>query len=78
MAARFDDSWLDLPLAAVRESVWSNTERSYLHGLLARNRGRINDTADAAGITTRALYEKMRRYGLRKEDYKRRRRGPGT
>lgn len=66
----FDEAWLDLPLGTVRELLWSNAEREYLQGLLARNRGRINDTAAEAGITTRALYDKMRRHGLRKEDFR--------
>jgi len=45
-------------------------ERAYLSLLLRFNEGRIGKTATKAGITSRALYEKMRHHGLRKEDFK--------
>jgi DNA-binding NtrC family response regulator len=61
---------LEVPLKQAREEVVSTFERGYLTGLLQRTEGRIGVTARMAGITTRALYDKMRRYDLRKEDFK--------
>ena len=64
------DAWLDRPLREVRRRVIDRVEHAYLDGLLKRTRGRVGETADLAGIQPRSLYEKMRRLGLRKEDYK--------
>jgi len=58
------------PLAEARARVVEEFERAYLSALLTDARGRIGATASRAGITPRSLYEKMKRYGLRKEDYK--------
>ncbi|MDA1266645.1 MAG: hypothetical protein O2816_16315 [Planctomycetota bacterium] len=41
-----------------------------LRALLQRASGRIADAAKLSGLNTRSLYEKMRRYGLRKEHFK--------
>jgi len=69
--ALLPEGWLDLPLASVRIRAVDGVERSYLAGLLARTGGRVGETARLAGVTPRALYSKMRRHGLRKEDFKR-------
>ncbi|MCA9670241.1 MAG: aminotransferase class I/II-fold pyridoxal phosphate-dependent enzyme [Myxococcales bacterium] len=45
-------------------------ERAYLARLLTRCRGRVGETAARAGIKPRALYNKMQRHGLRKEDFR--------
>jgi len=45
-------------------------ERAYLHRLLGRHRGHMENTAGAAGITRRTLYTKMKQYALRAEDYR--------
>lgn len=50
--------------------VKSDAVRKYLEKTLARHEGRIRETAEAAGITTRQLHKLMMRYGLRKETYK--------
>jgi DNA-binding NtrC family response regulator len=62
--------WLARPLVEVRRQVVRDTERAYLAALLAETGGRIAATAARAGIGPRALNEKMRRLGLRKEDFK--------
>ena len=64
------EAWLDRPLREVRRKLLDRVEHAYLEGLLKRTRGRIGKTADLAGIQPRSLYEKMRRLGLRKEDFK--------
>ncbi len=45
-------------------------ERLYLEELLHHTRGRINEAARLAGLTPRALFSKMKAYGLKKEYYK--------
>ena len=47
-----------------------SAERLYLEELLHHTRGRINEAAQLAGLTPRAIYDKMKAYGLRKEDFK--------
>ncbi|WP_321495333.1 sigma-54 dependent transcriptional regulator [uncultured Desulfobacter sp.] len=61
---------LDLSLAQVRAREAARVERRYLDLMLARCRGKINDTAHASGITTRQLHKLMKRHSLVKEDYK--------
>ncbi|MCU0663820.1 MAG: sigma-54 dependent transcriptional regulator, partial [Myxococcota bacterium] len=58
------------PLAEAKRKAIDAFERAYLTLLLRFNEGRIGKTAAKAGITSRALYEKMRHHGLRKEDFK--------
>ncbi|MCF8032820.1 MAG: sigma-54 dependent transcriptional regulator [Desulfarculaceae bacterium] len=45
-------------------------EKGYLRSQLERHRGRVNQTARAAGINPKTLYLKMNRHGLAKEDYR--------
>jgi DNA-binding NtrC family response regulator len=61
---------LGAPLQEVRKAFVEKLERSYLAALLRETRGRVGQTASRAGITPRSLFEKMKRYGLRKEDFK--------
>ena len=61
---------ISLRLAEVRRTAIEHTERSYLKELLAVNKGRIKVTAQAAGISTRQLNKLMKKYGVRKEEFK--------
>jgi len=63
--------WLDRPLGELRGEITRNLERSYLEAMLRETAGRIGETARRAGIQPRSLYDKMKRYRLRKEDYRR-------
>jgi DNA-binding NtrC family response regulator len=63
-------TWLDRPLRELRLELTAELERRYLVAQLGRHGGRIADTARASGIEPRSLYDKMRRHGLRKEDFK--------
>ncbi|MFT7640178.1 MAG: DNA-binding NtrC family response regulator [Pirellulaceae bacterium] len=65
--------WLKQPLRDARQKLLSEFERAYLVGLLEETGGKIGETAKRAGIQPRSLFEKMKRLGLQKEDY---RRGP--
>jgi two-component system response regulator AtoC len=66
--------WLGRPLQQVREEVTARVEKAYLTRLLRSTHGRVGRTAKLAGIQPRSLYDKMRLYGLRKEEF----RQPGT
>jgi DNA-binding NtrC family response regulator len=59
-----------LPLTKARQKAVEDFERQYLKELLFRNKGKIKNAAEEAGITTRQLHKLMSRYGIRKEDYK--------
>ena len=50
----------------------AQVERVYLDRLLVRHKGHLQKTADAAGITRRTLYTKMKVYGLDAGDYRNR------
>ncbi len=45
-------------------------ERAYLYRQLRRNGGHLQKTAQAAGITRRTLYTKMKQYGLDADDFR--------
>jgi DNA-binding NtrC family response regulator len=47
-----------------------SAERNYLAELLEYTGGRIGEAAQFAGLTPRALYNKMKIHGLKKEDFK--------
>jgi DNA-binding NtrC family response regulator len=60
----------DRPLKAVLTDETARIEKAYLHALLTRHRGNVSKTAEIAGIDRRTVFEKMKQYGLKKEDYK--------
>ena len=57
-------------LEEVRKQEIARIERKYLTDLLTQHHGKINATAEAAGIGVRQLHKLMTRYGLRKDDFK--------
>jgi DNA-binding NtrC family response regulator len=59
-----------LTLAETRDRAVDNIERRYLKQLLSRNKGKIKESAHDAGITTRQLHKLMKKYDLRKEEFK--------
>jgi DNA-binding NtrC family response regulator len=61
---------LENSIAEVRRHAVENAERHYLRRQLEANAGRIDATAEAAGITPRQLHKLMTRYGLKKEDFR--------
>ena len=64
------EAMLERPWREVRLQVLNQVERAYLAGLLQQTSGRIGETARRARMQPRSLYEKMKQYGLRKEDYR--------
>jgi two-component system response regulator AtoC len=67
MAAPADFS---LPLLDARARLVERFEREYLTRLLKEHRGRVGEVARAAGIAERNLYEKLKAYGLSRDDYR--------
>lgn len=63
-------SWNDKTLHEVREEAQDQIEKLYIEMVLKKTGGRIGEAADVAGIHSRSLYNKMKRLGLRKEDFK--------
>ena len=48
----------------------STIEKAYLYELLKKNKGRIRQTAESAGVGVRQLHKLMTKYDLKKEDFK--------
>jgi len=59
-----------LTLARARQRGVDEIERNYLKDVLARHKGKIGESAEAAGISTRQLNKLMNKYGIRKEEFK--------
>ncbi|MFZ5481555.1 MAG: sigma-54-dependent transcriptional regulator [Myxococcota bacterium] len=59
-----------VPLATLIERATSQVERAYLHKMLHKHRGHVGNTATAAGISRRTLYERMKALGLDAKEYK--------
>ena len=70
-AAGLSKSLLAKPLRDAREDVLVEFERAYLSALMQETGGKINETAKRAGIEPRSLFDKLKRHGLRKEDFRR-------
>jgi DNA-binding NtrC family response regulator len=66
----FPEKWLEKPLKEARRDILEQFERSYLTSLLSSTNGRVGEAAKKAGIDTRSLYDKMKQYGLGKEDFR--------
>ncbi|MDY6881081.1 MAG: sigma-54 dependent transcriptional regulator [Thermodesulfobacteriota bacterium] len=62
--------WDNKTLPEVQKEALDHVEKKYLEMVLKKTHGRVGRTAQIAGIHQRALYNKMRRLGLRKEDFK--------
>jgi DNA-binding NtrC family response regulator len=67
------DEVLSRPLSEARKEILAAFETRYLSVLLRQTGGRIDATAARAGITERSLYDLMKRRGLRKDDFRPRR-----
>ena len=64
------NNWLDKTLPDLQKEIMDQVERAYLEIALKKTHGRIDQTARIAGIHPRGLYNKMKQFGLRKEDFK--------
>jgi two-component system C4-dicarboxylate transport response regulator DctD len=62
---------LSLPTTAGRlKEELERTERAVIEAALREQRGEINATSRSLGISRRALYERMKKYDLQKQDFK--------
>ena len=57
-------------LAQARQLGIEEIEKNYLKDVLARHKGKIGESANASGITSRQLNKLMNKYGIRKEEFK--------
>lgn len=64
------DDWACRPLKDIRQDAVERCERDYLSRLLSLTCGRVGETARRAGLEPRSLFNKMKRYGLRKQDFR--------
>ena len=73
-------AWVERSWREVRAALLVEGEREYLTALLRQTQGRVGEVARRAGISSRALFDKMKRHGLRKEDFRppRRRGSPSS
>lgn len=60
----------DQTLKEFRNEITAKLEKEYLQWVLTRFKGRVGQAARFAGITPRAMYGKMKGYGLHKGDFK--------
>ena len=60
----------DMTLAEVRKQAIAKIEQEYLKALLLLNRGKINTTAAAAGVSARQLSKLLQKYHLKKDEFK--------
>lgn len=58
------------PWKKVRREVLDDLEKSYFSALLRVTKGNVGETARRAGIQPRSLYDKMKKHGLAKEDFR--------
>ena len=65
-----DRRWLEKTLPEVQKEVMDQVDRLYLEMVLQKTHGRVAQAARIAGIHPRGLYNKMKRIGLCKEDFK--------
>ena len=60
----------DHPLAKIRGDAIEIIERQYIKTLLTKFRGKINESSNAAGISSRQFNKLLAKYKIKKEDFK--------
>jgi two-component system response regulator AtoC len=63
-------SLVEMPWRNARRIFLNRLEREYLRQLLESTKGHIGQTAKLAGMQPRSLFDKMKKHGLRKEDFR--------
>lgn len=58
------------PFLKEKQKTVENFEREYLVTLLTATKGKISEAAKVSGLAERNIYEKLKRYGLKKEEFK--------
>jgi len=72
---------LDLPLPAkalnleqwkdIKEQALAKAEQAFLESALKQHQGDVKKTAEDMGITSRAVYTKLKKYGVNLAKYRR-------
>lgn len=62
--------WASMNWKQARAQLLESGEKFYLESILDSTRGQVGLAATRAGISARALFEKMRRHNLRKESFR--------
>jgi DNA-binding NtrC family response regulator len=57
---------------AYRNQILADAEQVFLNQALQTYRGDINEVAAAMGLTSRAVYGKLKKYGISASDFKKR------
>ncbi|NJD61667.1 MAG: sigma-54-dependent Fis family transcriptional regulator [Deltaproteobacteria bacterium] len=60
----------DVPFKDAKERVVSSFEKRYIEEVLKRTGGKLTDAARAAGMDNKNFSEKMKRYGITLDDYR--------
>ncbi len=60
----------ELPLEEVREQAIDIVEKEYMKRILRKYQGSIKRVAEHAALTTRSIHGKMKKFDLRKEEFK--------
>lgn len=68
--AELPDDWHTKPWENVKSDLLGRIQAEYLTRHLINCRGRLAATSQVTGIKPRSLYQAMKRYGLRKEDFR--------
>jgi two-component system, NtrC family, response regulator AtoC len=63
-------SWLTRSLSDIKKEFIENLERAYFKAQLEETKGHIGKTAERSGLDSRSVYTKLKKLGLRKEDFK--------
>jgi DNA-binding NtrC family response regulator len=61
---------IDYPLPVLTKRIVEGLEREYLRKVLQRYEGSIQRSAEHARITRRSFFDKLRSYGIKKEEFK--------
>lgn len=65
-----NSDWTKKTWPVLQREVMDQVEKLYLQKVLKKTRGRVGQAARIAGIHPRGLYNKMKQFDLRKEDFK--------
>ncbi len=65
-----ETDWMQKSLPELQIHIMEQVERIYLQRVLTKTSGRVDQAARIAGIHPRGLYNKMKRLGLHKEEFK--------
>ncbi len=66
----FSADWENKTLVQVKREIVNQVEKEYLQMVLTKTKGRVGKAAQIAGIHSRGLYDKMKKYGIDKADFK--------